>query len=115
MTDDRYPHAAGHRGIGGSVEAAEVMTPKLPGLQALVSEVIAGAGPLGATGDEIAAKLGWDKFRVRPRTAELRKLGRIMDSRKRRRSEAGIASIVWVLPQFAGPLEHKGGAADEGA
>lgn len=110
MNDDRYPHTAGHLGIGGSVEAAELMTPKLPKLKALVSEVIACAGPLGATGDEIAAKLGWDKFRVRPRTAELRKLGRIMDSRKRRLSEAGIASIVWVLPQFAGPIDHKGGA-----
>lgn len=104
MNDDRYPHQPGHRGIGGSVEAAEVVAPKLPHLQSQVIGVIADKGAHGATGDEIAAVLGWHRFRVRPRTAELRKLGRIMDSRKRRKSVTGIASIVWVLPQYAGPV-----------
>jgi transcription initiation factor IIE alpha subunit len=104
MTDDRYPHVAGHRRLGGSVEASHVMTPKLPQLQAAVVAVVERAGAYGATGDEIAAALGWDKFRVRPRTAELRKLGKIMDSRKRRKSEAGIMSIVWVLPCYSQPI-----------
>lgn len=104
MTDDRYPHTAGHRGLGGSVEAAAVITPKLPRLQGAVLDVLEQAGERGATGDEIAAALGWDKYRVRPRTAELRKLGRIMDSHQRRRSEAGIASIVWTLARYSKPL-----------
>lgn len=115
MSDDRYPYVAGHRGVGGSVEAAEVITTNLAYLQAQVVKVIGAAGSHGATGDEIARELSWEKYRVRPRTSELRKLSRIMDSRKRRRSEAGISSIVWVLPQFAGPLQHKEGAANEGA
>ena len=101
----RYPESAGSYGLGGSDAAAEQITPKLPALQALVTGVIEDAGPRGATGDEIAARLGWDKYRVRPRTAELRKLGRIMDSRQRRPSETGIRSIVWVLPRYSQPIE----------
>ncbi len=108
MSDDRYPHVAGHRGIGGSIDGGERITPLLPHLQGQVVKVIGEAAAHGATGDEIAAILGWDKYRVRPRTAELRKLGQIMDSRKRRPSEAGIQSIVWVLPQFAGPVKIGG-------
>lgn len=104
MDDLRYPHVAGHRGLGGSVEAAQLVTPSLPRLQALVIEVVERAGAYGATSDEIAAALEWDRYRVRPRTSELRKLGRIADSRKRRQSEAGVASIVWTLPKFVGPL-----------
>lgn len=105
MTDDRYPHVAGHRGLGGSIEAAEVITPNLPHLQGAVLGALEQAGERGATGDEIAAALGWDKYRVRPRTAELRKLGRIMDSGLRRRSDAGIASIVWTLARYSKPVQ----------
>lgn len=101
MTDDRYPHVAGHRGLGGSVEASDLVTPKLPQLQGAVFGVVERADQRGVTGDEIANALGWDKYRVRPRTAELRKLGRIIDSRERRPSESGVASIVWKLPKFS--------------
>jgi hypothetical protein len=105
MNEDRYPHVAGHRGLGGSVAAADVITPSLPQLQSAVLGALEQAGERGATGDEIAAALGWDKYRVRPRTAELRKLGRIADSGQRRPSEAGIASIVWVLARYSKPVQ----------
>lgn len=110
MSDDRYPHVAGSYGLGGSDAAADIITPKLPALQALVTGVVERAGSRGVTGDEIAAALGWDKYRVRPRTAELRKLGTIMDSRQRRPSEAGIASIVWVLPCHSTPIQLEASA-----
>jgi transcription initiation factor IIE alpha subunit len=80
------------------------MTPQLPHLQRSVLAVIEAAGARGATGDQIARELGWDKYRVRPRTAELRKLGKIIDSRQRRPSDSGISSIVWTLPHYSTPI-----------
>ena len=103
---DEYPFAAGHRNIDTSIAAAAVINESLPRLQRTVLSVIAAAAHLGATGDEIAAALGWERHRVRPRTSELRRLGKIADSNYRRPSLAGIASIVWVLPAFASaPVE----------
>jgi hypothetical protein len=95
---DSYPDVAGHRGVDTSIAAAEVINEALPRLQRSVLSVIAAAGAHGATGDEIAAVLAWGRHRVRPRTSELRRLGKIVDSGSRRPSMAGIASIVWVLP-----------------
>jgi len=99
---DEYPFTAGHRDIDTSVAAAEVINESLPRLQRSVLSVIAAAGAHGATGDEIAAVLDWERHRVRPRTSELRRLSKIVDSGNRRDSLAGIASIVWVLPKFEG-------------
>ena len=104
---DEYPDVAGHRGVDTSMAAAEVMNASLPRLQRSVLEVITSRGVRGATGDEIAQALHWHRWRVRPRTSELKLAGKIMDSGRRRPSMAGIASIVWVLPSFAG----EGGAA----
>ena len=88
----------GHRGVDTSIAGAEHINKALPKLQASVLSVISSAGVAGATGDEIATALDWERFRVRPRTSELRTAGRIVDSGKRRQSIAGIASIVWVTP-----------------
>lgn len=94
-----YPYEAGHRGVDTSIGAAAVINEKLPLLQASVLTVIATAGERGLTGDEIAALLGWDRHRVRPRTSELRAAKRIGDSGQRRPSDLGIASIVWVTTE----------------
>ena len=107
---NNYPETAGSYGLGGSDEAAARITPTLAALQAKVAAVVEAAGPHGATGDEIAASLGWDKYRVRPRTSELRKLGRILASQKRRPSETGVMSIVWVLPCYSQPVTVGGNA-----
>lgn len=96
MADRDYPHGAGHRGVDTSVEAAVVINDKLPMLQGQVFATIASAGERGMTGDEIAAALGWEKWRVRPRTSELRRMRRIIDSGQRRKSDAGVSSIVWI-------------------
>jgi len=95
---------AGHRGVDTSIAAAKVIQNSLPRLQKAVLAVIRGAGSRGITCDEIAQVLGWERFRVRPRTSELRRDGRIVDSGARRESLSGIASIVWVAPsQTGGP------------
>ena len=97
-----YPHGAGHYGSDTAIAAAEVINRALPQLQNDVFGVIAGAGCHGSTADEVAVALGWERFRVRPRTSELRKAGRIIDSGFRRDSLSGIASIVWVAREYAG-------------
>lgn len=91
-----YPLGPGHRGIDTSIAGAAFIADRLPLLQASVLGVIIAAGERGATGDEIAALLGFDRHRVRPRTSELRNMRRIGDSGHRRPSDLGIASIVWV-------------------
>lgn len=91
---------AGHRGVATSIEGAEHIQPALPRLQGLVLGVIGKAGRHGAIGDEIADRLGWEKFRVRPRISELRKVGKIIDSGRRRKGAAGVSAIVWVTPEF---------------
>lgn len=103
-----YPHEAGHRGIDTSIAAADKINGALPRLQREVFKTIAAAGGRGATCDEVAAQLGWERFRVRPRTSELRRQHRIVDSGRRRDSLSGIASIVWVVPANA---ERSGGGA----
>jgi hypothetical protein len=103
-----YPSEAGHRGVDTSVAAADRINGALPRLQRDVFKTIAAAGDRGATCDEVAAQLGWERFRVRPRTSELRRQHRIMDSGRRRDSLSGIASIVWVVPA---PAERTGGGA----
>lgn len=96
-----YPNEAGHRGVDTSIAAAESINGDLSRLQRMVRAVIADAGPKGVTCDEIAAVLDWNRFRVRPRTSELRTAKRIADSGRRRKNAAsGIAAIVWVLPQY---------------
>lgn len=89
----------GHRGVDTSIAGAEHIAKALPRLQSNVFGVIREAGAHGATGDEIAASLDWERFRVRPRTSELRHAGRIVDSGQRRLSQAGVASIVWITPE----------------
>lgn len=92
----RYPHEAGHYGVDTSIAAAAVINKSLPRLQRQVFALIAEAGAKGATCDEIADAWGWERFRVRPRTSELRKLRRIVDSGVRRPSQSGVQSIVWI-------------------
>lgn len=99
MGDQSYPFAAGHRGVDTSIEAASKINHALPRLQSEVLAVIRSTGASGVTSDEVALVLGWERWRTRPRTSELRKAGRIVDSGRRRDSLSGIASIVWVTPE----------------
>ncbi|KEQ53065.1 hypothetical protein [Sphingobium chlorophenolicum] len=98
MTD--YPHHPGAYRVDTAIAAADFIAPSVPHLQKQILDVLTDVGQAGATGDEIAARLGWERFRVRPRTSELRLKKAIVDSGMRRKSDAGISSIVWVLPAY---------------
>jgi hypothetical protein len=102
-----YPHYPGAYPVDTSIMAADFIAPSVSSHQTQILKVLATAAFFGATGDEIAASLGWERFRVRPRTSELRLKKAIVDSGRRRKSDAGVASIVWVLPEYASRL--KGG------
>ena len=54
----------------------------------------------GATADEVADALEWERYSSRPRLAELHKRGVIVDSGARRVGVSGRAQAVWVTPQF---------------
>lgn len=104
----RYPKTPGHRGIETSIAAAKALERKHPTQKQLVYDVIDATGLKGCIGDEVAEKLGWTKYEVRPRTSDLRREGRIVDSGKRRKSRKGIRSIVWVCSKAAiKPSEEK--------
>lgn len=94
-----YPDDPGYRDTDTSAAGADCIAPVAAKLQAECFAAIFKAGADGLTGDELAARLGWPKWRVRPRTSELRANGHIVDSGLRRLSEAGVASIVWVAPR----------------
>jgi hypothetical protein len=91
-----YPDAPGHRNVDTSIAAAEALAPKLGRLQLTVLGTIREAGAYGLTGDEIAARLGMERWACRPRTSELRRKGLIRDSGQRRPNCTGISAIVWV-------------------
>ena len=92
-----YPASPGHRGVDTSRAAANAIALRLGSVQSMVLAVIDAAGAQGATSDEIAANLGWERHSVRPRTAELRKAGSIRDSCQRRTNASGRAAIVWTV------------------
>lgn len=92
-----YPDAPGHRNIDTSVAAAEAIEPKLGRLQKMAEEAIRSAGERGLTADELAMRLGMDRWSVQPRTSELRRKGFIRDSGRRRLNATGKRAIVWVM------------------
>lgn len=68
----------------------------------------------GATADEVADALEWERYSSRPRLAELHKRGVIVDSGRRRIGVSGRAQAVWVIPSFGpdAPGEAQGDLLD---
>lgn len=97
---EAYPDQPGHRGVDTSVEAAEAIQPLLGRLQQLTFDTVASAGWHGCTANELAFITGLPREAIQPRTSELRKQGRIVDSRRRRANPNGKRVIVWTLPEF---------------
>lgn len=93
---NRYPDAPGHRGVDTSMLAAQCVEPGLGRLQRMAEAAIREAGPDGLTADELAARLGMERWSIQPRTSELRRKGRIRDSGRRRLNLTGKQAIVWV-------------------
>ena len=91
-----YPDAPGHRNVDTSVAAAEALAPKLGRLQRMAETTIRDAGLGGLTADELAARLGMDRWSIQPRTTELKRKGIIRDSGQRRQNATGKQAIVWI-------------------
>ena len=91
-----YPDAPGHRNVDTSIAAANALAPKLGRLQRMAEGAIRDAGWLGLTADELAARLGMDRWSIQPRTTELRRKGLVRDSGFRRPNATGKQAIVWV-------------------
>ncbi len=91
-----YPDAPGHRNVGTSIAAADVLASKLGRLQRIAQSTIRDAGAHGLTADELAARLGMDRWSIQPRTSELRRKGLIRDSGQRRLNATGRLAIVWI-------------------
>lgn len=91
-----YPNAPGHRNVDTSIAAAAALAPKLGRLQRLAEGAIRDAGLHGLTADEVAARLGMDRWSIQPRISELRRKGLIRDSGRRRPNATGKQAIVWV-------------------
>lgn len=94
-----YPDFPGHRGVETSVQAAQDFAPKLGRLQRLAEMAIRQAGAAGLTADELAARVGFDRWSIQPRTSELRRMGKIRDSGLRRSNGTGKNAIVWIATE----------------
>jgi hypothetical protein len=69
--------------------------------------VVARRGSRGATADEAAYQLDEHPLSVRPVISRLKTAGLICDSGKRRPSDLGNPSAVWVIPKFRlNPMER---------
>lgn len=93
-----YPDTPGHRNVDTSIAAANALVPKLGRLQRMTEGAIRDAGAYGLTADELAARLGMDRWSIQPRTSELRRKGLVRDSGQRRRNATGKLAIVWIAP-----------------
>ena len=94
-----YPNSPGFktRDKGGpSRRAAMEMKPKAPTLRDQCFRLIC---QFPMTADEVAENMGKSILSIRPRIAELSKLGSIEDSGQRRTNESGKVATVWRVKQ----------------
>ena len=92
---EAYPSSPGYKNkdkAGPSRKAAISIKPHALNLRELCFRVI---GQLPMTADEVAETIGKSILSVRPRIAELSKLGKIEDSGNRRANESGKDATVW--------------------
>lgn len=109
--DDRtrlllFPPAHHNAPPGTSHVAARRIAGYAPAQRELVMCVIRDAGEYGATDAEIEAVTGFRPSSITPRRGELRTLGQIVDSGRRRNTPRERPATVWVACEYA-----QGGAA----
>jgi predicted transcriptional regulator len=97
-----YPHAPAEGRTDTSADAASSIRTLTARVQRAAYHAIAEMGSHGLTTDELAARLGMERTTVQPRTSELRRLGRIIDSGQRRHNRNGKRAIVWTSPAAGG-------------
>ena len=95
LFDAQYPHAPGYQDRDTSMEAAEAMKPRAPSIRQLVLDALA-LQPMASF--EIAPVIGKTYAATQPRTSELVRQSKIVDSGERRVDPAtGKRAIVWRL------------------
>ena len=103
------PPARHNAPAGTSGVAADRIAGYAAKQRADVLAVIVKAGAFGATDAEIESATGIRAQSVSPRRGELRALGLIVDSGKRRNTPRGRPAAVWMTPNHA-PKPEGGGA-----
>lgn len=91
---ERYPERPGWKATDTS-RAASIAIGATAAAVRLRTLAAIKAAPGGLTADEAAANIGESILTVRPRVAELRRYGQVMDSGARRRNVSGHTAIVW--------------------
>jgi hypothetical protein len=98
---DLYPDLPGSKVAGGaSQEAAAAIACHVPRLRGIVLAAFR-ENPAGPTADEVAQIVELPILSVRPRVAELHRLGEIRPTDRRRRNTSGMSATVW---RVADPL-----------
>jgi hypothetical protein len=103
------PPATHNAPPGTSGVAAQRIASHASAQRAAILAVIVRAGALGATDAEIEAATGIRAQSVSPRRGELRRMGLIVNSGRRRPTPRGRPAAVWVTPNHA--RKPEGGAA----
>jgi hypothetical protein len=93
-----YPNWPGFRARDTSKAAADGIAGRAATLRERACALICAHSKLGIgmTADECAADMEESILSVRPRVAELARMGMVKDSGSRRKNASGKAAIVWV-------------------
>lgn len=94
MLSAEYPYTPASGRTDTSAAAAEAIAPSTGRLQRTALLAIRAADD-GLTTQELADRTGLDFASIQPRTSELRRLGLIRDSGRRRQNRNGKRVIVW--------------------
>lgn len=101
-----YPDTPGAYPVDTSIAAADAIAPSVSRLRAVVLRTLH-QHPAGMTVDETCAAAGYKRYTLQPRFSELKILGLIHDTGKRRANESGRGAIVWCIAM----PDQKGGPA----
>ena len=96
----KYPQVPGHNKVDTSIEAAESMEKSSATLRTRVLNILGGADfpfvyPM--TSEQISDISGISHDNVWKRISELRAMGKVEDSGKRRRNRSGRKAIAWQI------------------
>jgi hypothetical protein len=96
----KWPEHPGFKKTDTSEDAADKMVSKAATMRGQCLEMVNDSQEKGVASDEAALSLGFIVVSTRPRFSELKEMGLIVDSGKRRLSAYGAKQIVWVLPRY---------------
>lgn len=92
LTPSRYPTEPGYQMMETSFDAAKAVKPKASTLR---DSVLALLRQRAMSADEVAGVLGESVLTIRPRVAELKRLGLIEETGQRHKNKSGKLATVW--------------------